>query len=525
VFGIARTERTGSALAGLALLAAVFVAFPPSQTKASAQSDNGTAAASASNGICPASSLVQSAFIPPTRPDPEAGYPLWWVKGGAGTGTDHFGLMVEADFPYATWNSWTTYQVAGTIPPVDVLASGAIVPDAGSTNPYVPGNPVMTAQRRFRILVVPQGTVGTRLPDGATIAPRLQGIRNRIQRNTDAPWILAERVFAPFGGYDRIGRGGPTHTPPPTATAVDLTTGAAVSCTAVSALPDSLVRAPGDLGQVDNAFPVKFALANTDLFQRFSLRQTYPPKPHRELVEFFRPSFAAVPVADVQPTFPSTDRCPNYLAAKLQPDQIAMIRIPKMPTFFDASKVSPDTKYPAPDVDFVSLNNYGFDLGLQLPDFADEMNMGKSQGHFKQDSAGGMTLVVWPRLGIASLPPSVALIAAKARANGWNLERGNIDGPYFGNSEILRYKGTNPNYRYSFAPNNATHGVPCFYNNPANADVAFEDVPAQFAAQPRDAGPATPQGVQCSLTEYLSDTCLNRLKKHIADTGGSYFAS
>jgi hypothetical protein len=67
--------------------------------------------------------------------------------------------------------------------------------------------------------------------------------------------------------------------------------------------------------------------------------------------------------------------------------------------------------------------------------------------------------------------------------------------------------------------------VPCFYNDPANAAVPFEDVPRAFAARPEHTGPATPQGVQCTLTEYLSNACLSRLKRHIADTGGSYYAS
>jgi hypothetical protein len=502
-----------------AALLAVFLV----PTGVSAQSSGDTRAAQAHPGVCPGTSLTLTHSYPPLRVDPKAAYPMWWLKGGPGTGTDHVGLVVEADFPYSAWTSWSTYQMTGTFPPVNVLGRSAIVPDPGSTNPYITGNPVMAPRRHFRILVVPDGTNGRRLPDGSTIAAGLQGIGNRIFRTTDADWLLAERIYAPFPGYDRIGRGGPTGTPPPSVTAVDLTTGAALDCAGISNLPGAMVRAPGQLGQVDNTIPALFALTNLDVFQRLDLRQFYPPKPNPKLVQFFRPGFSAVPLPDM-PAYPSPEHCGTLLAAKLQEDQIALIRIPKLPTFFDATKVGPTTRYPAPDVEFVSLNNYGLDLGLQLP-ADDPVNMSKSQADLKLDSTGGMTLVVWPRRGLASLPPSVALILAKARANGWNLQQGNIDGPYFPHVEVIRYKGTNPNYAHSFSPNDATRGVPCFYNEPGNAEVPFENVPERYAARPEYTGPATPQGVQCTLTEYLSDACLSRLKRHIADTGGSYNAS
>ncbi|MEU7905660.1 hypothetical protein [Actinoplanes sp. NPDC049118] len=483
---------------------------------------DGVRAESGESAVCPATSLALTTSYPPIRVDPKAGYPLWWFRGG--TGTEHFGLVVEADFPYAAWTSWSTYRMTGTLPVTNVLSRTAIAPEPGGTNPYVAGNPVMAPQRRFRILVVPEGTTGRLLPDGSMIAAGLQGIDNRLFRITDADWLLAERIYAPFPGYDRIGRGGPTATPPPTVTAVDLITGAALDCANTSVLPGPLVRPSGRLGQVDNRIPALFALTNLDLFQRLDLRQFYPPKPDRRLVEFFRPGFSAVPLPDM-PTYPSPEQCGTLLVAKLQQDQIALIRIPKLPRFFDTTKVGPDTRYPAPDVDFVSLNNYGFDLGLQLPRGDDPLNMSRSQADLRLDGTGGMTLVVWPRRGVASLPAAAALILAKAQANGWNLQQGNIDGPYFPHTEVVRYKGTNPTYRYSFTPNDVTRGVPCFYNDPANADVPFEDIPQSYAARPAHTGPATPQGVQCTLTEFLSDTCLSRLKQHIADTGGSYYAS
>lgn len=514
-----RTFRLGHV--GLVVAAALLAVLLTPTGSAAA---NNLATEQASRGACPATSIVSTHSYPPLRVDPLAAYPMWWLKGGPGTGTDHLGLVVEADFPYAAWTSWTTYKLTGTFPAVNVLPRSSVVPDSGSVNPYVTGNPVMAPRRHFRILVVPEGTDGGRLPDGSMIANGLQGIGNRLFRDTDVDWALFERVYAPFPGYDRIGRGGPTATPPPKVTAVDLTTGATLDCAASSTLPAALVRAPGQLGQVDNAIPTLIAATNLDKFKDVGLRQFYPPKPNPKLVQFFRPGFSAVPFPEM-PSYPSSEQCGNLLGAKLDPNQIAMIRIPKMPTFFDATKVGPNTTYPAPDVEFVSINNYGFDLGLQLPDSGNPFNMSLSQAATKLDSTGGMTLVIFPRRGTASLPSSVALIIAKARANGWNLQQGSIDGPVYPNSEVIRYKGTNPNYSGSFVANDASRGVPCFYDDPANANVPFEDIPESYAARPDQIGAAAPQGVQCSLSEYLNDSCLKRLKKHIADTGGTYYAS
>ena len=79
------------------------------------------------------------------------------------------GFLIEAEFPYAAWFSWTIYGENALA--VSLLSDQYIVPDGGSTNPFVDGNPVFAPERRYRLLLLPAD-----IPPGRTIAPSLADI-------------------------------------------------------------------------------------------------------------------------------------------------------------------------------------------------------------------------------------------------------------------------------------------------------------------------------------------------------------
>ena len=101
-------------------------------------------------------------------------------------------------------------------------------------NPFVVGTPVLSPKRNYTLLVLPKGT------DPSTIDSSLQGIpaSNIISSPTSGKgFIIANRVYNAFPGYNRGGAAGPTKTPFPTVKAVNYKTGAGVDCSDQNLLP------------------------------------------------------------------------------------------------------------------------------------------------------------------------------------------------------------------------------------------------------------------------------------------------
>lgn len=76
------------------------------------------------------------AFRFPLQPDPHAAYSYIVPKLPAETPV---GFLIDAEFPYAAWCSWTIYGEGGLA--FSLASDHGIMPDAGSTNPFVVGNP------------------------------------------------------------------------------------------------------------------------------------------------------------------------------------------------------------------------------------------------------------------------------------------------------------------------------------------------------------------------------------------------
>lgn len=94
-----------------------------------------------------------------------------------------------------------------------MVKDSVISPDQGSDNPFVPGTPVLSADRGFRLLVVPQGTDQASLPASLKDVPAGNVLSSPTTGNS---FILANRVYDAFPGYNQGGAAGPTSTPFPT---------------------------------------------------------------------------------------------------------------------------------------------------------------------------------------------------------------------------------------------------------------------------------------------------------------------
>ena len=474
-----------------------------------------SSAASADPSVCPFFAMAAVRFHPPIQSDEKAGYPMWFINGNPAAQSQ--GLLVHAQFPYAAWTAWSTYDLVNVFPHA-VINDENIQPDQGSTNPFLVGNQILAPVRNFTLLVLPDNF------DPSRLAPSLRSIpASNTMTFPAAGAALVERVYEPLLGYDRIGNAGPTHTPTPVAQTVSLTTGRPASCEPSNLVPPRLQRVPNTPVGNDSA---PDGLGGGGGFGigpgPNAPRSLYGPKPNPSLVEFFRPGLFDAPAPDVS-SVPAPDNCAGYLTAKLNPRQIALVRVPKLPTYFKRSGVTSGSTYPQTNVAYVSFNTYGAAVGRYTPGSPDTMGLGNEDIH--TDTTGGATFVVWPR-NLTRVQQQA--VFAYAQLHGWNLIRGNSDGRVYGDTLYIRNKGADPNYLGGYTPNANRPGAPCFRggpNNPGLPDsVPYRAIGERWAATPSEMGSATPQGVECTTAGLLGGTCLARLIVHIKQTGGSYFA-
>jgi hypothetical protein len=548
-----RASRLSARVVGAAVLC---VAMSLGAASAVAQSSNLPDPAVGSDSVCPFAVMAVNRFHPPIQSDPQAGYPLWALKQNpdAQVQFDQKALVVRAQFPYAAWMAWSTYELVNAFP-YSVLNQQNIVPDPGSLNPFKEGTRVYARNRHYTLMVLPdtyESVPGDPAspPVYSRLPADLQQIKNVLYRPandtpihsvtgetagtdvTGAGANVTERVYAPFPGYDRVGNHGPTHTPMPKLFAVSLDNGTAANCAPNNLIPPKAQHNPA---QPVDPGPPPPGLFGTDGFGPGAGPQgshsQYGPKPNPRLVQFFRPGLFDAPAADV-PSVPPPDKCAGYLTAQLNDRQIALVRLPHVPTFIDVNTLTPASVFTQKEVGYVSYNIYGSEFGNYRP--GDPTTMGVNDALMLQDTTGGMTLVVWPRVGPYSGRAARRLIWSIAGNNGWAVVQGNVNGRVYGDKLFVRQKGTAPEYRGGYTPNDFRPGVPCFRDSAKiNAgkglpivppDAPYSSVPAAYAAKPSETGSGTPQGVECTLSQYTTGVCLARLKQYIKSTGGSYFA-
>jgi hypothetical protein len=462
-----------------------------------------------------------SAWRFPLQPDPHAAYTYVVPK----VTSEPIAYLVSGPFPYAAWTSWTLYN--SQLQPFSVAKDSAIAPDKGSVNPFVAGTPVLSAKRSFKLLLLPRGT------DTSTVAESLRDIpaSNRLATPTAGKFfIVANRVYNAFPGYNRGGAAGPTKTPFPQVKAINYRTGAGVDCSRQNLLPRP--KPPTDMPATAPKSPSPAAIALTD-GTRLSAgpdgsRQVqqggksglkgaqFAPRLDPDRLEFTRPPL--LPGADVS-KIPPADSCAGYLGAATDTEKIGLIRMPHVAKWFETHDLTPGTAFSQDQTTFISFTQYGSGVSVYDPGSPDTASRGNEE--LAVDSTGGTTIMVWPR----SLTKSQQRQAFDyAERRGWATLRGGEQGPITTANLLIRLKGASPDYAGDYSPTPDQPGVPCYFDDHPDAKRWSQVTGEKYVATHENIGAGAPQGVNCSVGQLTDGSCLSKLEAYVAETGGRYTA-
>ena len=478
-------------------------------------------AAGTSNPVCGYYYEWKSAWKFALQPDPHAAYTYVIPK----VTSDPIGYVISGPFPYAAWTSWTIYNAQAQ--PFSLATDSKITPDGGSVNPFVVGTPVMSMHRDYTLLVLPEGT------DTSKLASSLQSIpaSNIISSPTSGKaFIMANRVYNAFPGYNRGGAAGPTHTPFPTVKAVNYETGDDVDCTDQNLVPNP--KAPTEMPtnatkKSPSPAAVKLADGTTLPIGPQGSRKSalganaaaqgaeYAPALDPNEIEFTRPPL--LPGADVS-EIPPPDNCAGYLGAATSTTKIGLIRMPHVAVWFKTDNLTPSTPFTQEQTTYISFTQYGSGISVYAPGTPNTGSL--ANGELKVDKSGGTTIMIWPDSLSSSQQQQVF---AYAKSHGWAILRGGQKGTVTTPNLFVRLKGASPSYSGGYTPSPDRKGVPCYFDNhPTAAWSALTG--DEYVASAKNIGSGAPQGVNCSASALLDGSCLENLQDYIKQTGGSYTA-
>jgi hypothetical protein len=464
----------------------------------------------------------QSAWKFALQPDPHAAYSYVVPK----VTSEPIGFRISGPFPYAVWTSWTIYNAKAQ--PFSLAKDSAITPDEGNVNPFVVGTPVLSAKRSFTLLVLPKGT------DTSTIADSLRDIpaSNIVASPTSGKFfIIANRVYNAFPGYNRGGAAGPTKTPFPEMKAINYETGDDVDCSDQNVLPSP--KPPTEMPTTSaTKSPSPAAIQLTDgtriaVGPQGSRRSEaggeqsrqgaeYAPEYDPDKIEFTRPPL--LPGADV-PSIPPPDNCAGYLGAATSTSKIGLIRMPHVAQWFATDNLTPTTPFEQKETTYISFTQYGNGISVYDPGSPNTGSLGDAE--LKADSAGGSTIVVWPR---SLTPTQQQQVFAYAKRNGWAILRGGEQGVVTTANLFVRLKGASPSYTGGYTPTPQRRGVPCYFDDHSGSTKWSDVSGATYVASGKNIGSGAPQGVNCTVSQFLDGSCLEDLKTYITQTGGNYTA-
>jgi hypothetical protein len=536
-------RRTTAPLVGLVtVLALVAGACSSDDDEGTAAQDAATTTATSAvtGGECPYVVDTSKADFYPIQPSFSAGYTLSAQK--LTSDTADWAYEVTADFPYSNWTAWYLYDLNGV--PLYKFSDASIVPDPGSTNPFVQGNPILAADRSFTLYFMPSTTppsvVSEMQGDGKNVAllPAV-GSTDGVSIVSRSYWSFANEDL---GDYDRFGYGGPTDTPYPTIRAIttDPTTGELTDtevddCGAQSELPPQLWY-DTDSGKPvvtfeDAPVPTEQELGG-DLPKLLlqtgsasgSLGKEFPPAPEPDQVQFYRNDASTSPYADVSSAPPAgnpPDACGGYVMANLPNDVVSLVHIPQVPSFPSYKGATEDTTNDrdAYDVQFYSVVIYGATKQKDAYGTNENSQLGNTQ--LLQNDDGSATVVLYPQ---SATSEQVDQIAAVVKANGWNLLRSGVQTAVAPNLLTIREKGQNPNWPNALSANKVTQGAPCPQST--NPDLLLpQDPPSAAVTQQNGMGLTAPAGQNCTIEEFLDGTCLKDLSDRLQQTGQVWSAT
>jgi hypothetical protein len=393
--------------------------------------------------------LAPDAVRSPVQMDIHAGYRIFVIKSD-GTA----GYTLHGRFPFAAFLSFTIYSAA------DGLLQAAVTDyqieqDPGSINPFLEDQLVDAPNRSYTITVLPAGAIPVpSMPNPIFLPPPAHG-SNMVTA------VLVQRIYLPeprvndrFGGVDA-----------PTIEPFEVS-----NPTVPAGCPT------GDFSGITSQFG--------NLGGNF--RQS--PSPMNGKISFFRPPISQVPFADGSGPFSKHD-CTGYLMATVLPDEIAVIRLPAVPRFFDNTNTTAETTFPGPsDVDarYVSVGSYGASV-LRASD-----NENVAGPDLKRLADGSAVFVAVPIGWPDDLKQQVK---AKADELGYNYLPLAREGPVIKPFLIYRQKVATSGFAGSI------QNVACFRG------TAFNHAPLGYAASPKNMGEYAPTGVECSSSAFLLGGC------------------
>ena len=492
-----------------------------------------TSVPAVTGAACPYVLDESKADFYPIQPSFSAGYVMAVQK--LTTETANWAYVVQGDFPYSNWTAWYLYNLKGV--PQFKFSDSSITPDAGSTNPFVQGNPILAPKRSFTLYFMPATTpasvVSTMQSQGKNVAlmPKV-GSTDGVSIVSRSYWSFAKDGL---GDYDRSGYGGPTNTPYPTIQAVttDPTTGAltntpVANCGAQSELPQKLWynRETGKPAiTFEHASPPSATDIGADLpgflvqtgSVAGSFGSEFPPSPVADQVQFYRNVASQAPYADVQSAPPEgdpPDACGGYVMANVPNGVVSVIRVPQVPSYPDYQGATSATlnNHDAFDVQFYSVVVYGASKQLDAYGTTENSQLGNRQ--IEEDADGGATFVLYPN-GASS--QQVGQIAAVARANGWNLLKGGVQTAVAPNLVVVREKGQNSSWTNALSANQVTQGAPCPQSTNPSVKLP-QDPPSAAVTQTNGMGLSAPAGQNCAVAEFLSGTCVQKLSARLAQS-------
>jgi hypothetical protein len=527
-------------VAGVVGTSGALAASPAPSAPVTSPAPSGPAASPTSTGnVCPQVWDAAEADYYPVQPSFSAGYSA--AAQMLNSDTADWAYVVSGDYPYSYWMAWYLYDTKGV--PLFKVSGTAIAPDAGSTDPFVPGNPILAPTRHYAITFMPADTpadVVTNMQTSGKNVALLPAVGSTpgVSIVFRSYWSLSNDGL---GNYDRFGYGGPTHTPHHSIHAflTDPTTGALTDspvsdCGAQSQVPQKLWYDPATNSPVLD-FKKGTPPNREDLndLPRFLLQAgsvagiiggEFPPSPVPSEVQFYRNVAANSPYADVQaapPVGDPPDACGGYVMANLPNDVVSLVHIPQVPTFPDYTGAT-DTTLNNNDqfnLAFYSAVIYGAKKQLDAVGTVKNSQIGNRQIVLNSD--GSATIVLYPR---SATKKQVAAIKAVVDANGWNLLRSGVQTKLAPNLMVIREKGPNDTWPNSLSPNSTTAGAPCPQTDNPTLPLP-QDPPDAQVTQFNGMGLAAPQGQNCSIKAFLSGKCLKAFGAQLAADGSVWSAT
>jgi len=512
----------------------------PASTETSVESSTPRDANPAVTGNeCPMVVDASSADFYPIQPSFSAGYTAAGQK--LNSDTANWAYVVESDFPYSNWMAWYLYDTNGV--PVYKVSDQDIIPDEGSTNPFVDGNPILAPERSFTLYFMPSTT-----PSSVVSDMQAQGKNVALlPAQGDTPGVsVVSRSYWSFGNdglgnYDRFGFGGPTNTPYPTMTAflTDSSTGELTStpvddCGSQSQLPEEFW-----FNAATNSPVVTFADANPpskedlDDLPKFlvqtgsfsgAMGEEFPPSPVPNEVQFYRNVATNAPYADVSSAPPKgspPDACGGYVMANLPNDVVSLVHIPQVPSFPNYTGATESTLNTGDDYDvsFYSIVIYGAEKQLDAFGTLQNSQLGNTQ--IAQNPDGSATVVLYPD---TATQDQIDQIAAVVKANGWNLLKSGKQTDLAPNLLVVREKGQNQNWENALSANDVTQGAPCPQSTNSSLPLP-QDPPDAQVDQNNGMGLSAPAGENCSIDAFLSGKCLEDFQTRQKAAGQQWSAT